>query len=470
MERAWDLCEEGMVINMNICEIIRKQRVFFETGTTKQIGFRMAALIRLEQALIAWEPEIKEALWLDLHKSDFESYMAEIALVKEEIKFVKKHLAGWAKPHPVNVSLSQLPARTFSIAEPYGDVLIMAPWNYPVLLCLNPLVDAIAAGNCVVLKPSAYAPHVSSILKDMLGSIYPSKFVAVMEGGRTVNSELLEQRFDYIFFTGGVEVGRLVLEKAAVHLTPATLELGGKSPCIVDETADLSLAARKIVFGKIINAGQTCVAPDYILVKREKKDALLDCLKKELICRLGNAPLDNPDYPSIVNEHHFNRLLGLIQGESIAWGGRFDTTSHRIAPVILDDVTLNSPVMQEEIFGPIFPVIAYDNHKDLQRIIHHFEKPLAFYLFTKKRAMKDWALREFSFGGGCINDTILHLTSPTMPFGGVGGSGMGSYHGEQGFETFSHRKSIVDKCLKFDNPLRYHPYTEIKDMLLHFLL
>lgn len=454
----------------DIEKIVERQRAFFKSGVTKEYGFRMQALLRLEKALAEWEEDLKEALWQDLHKSASESYMAEIGLVKNELSYVKKHLAGWMRKTPVRTALSQFPARTFTVAEPLGVSLIMAPWNYPVLLCLEPLIDAIAAGNCIILKPSAYAPGVSHTLRDMLHSIYPQKFVAVVEGGREVNQEIFEQRFDTIFFTGSVAVGKLVMEKAARYLTPVTLELGGKSPCIVDETADIAMAARRIVFGKLLNAGQTCVAPDYILAQAQIKEKLMEALQKELQRALGREPLENPDYPKIINAKHLERLKNLLKDENVRIGGETDERLGRIAPAILDGVTLDSPVMQEEIFGPILPVLTYENPKELREIIGHFEKPLAFYLFTGSRRMEEWALRTFSFGGGCINDTIVHLASPYMPFGGVGASGMGSYHGRKGFETFSHRKSVVEKLNLPDFAMRYQPYEEWKDKLIRRLL
>lgn len=454
----------------DVKKIIERQRAFFDKGVTKEYGFRMQALIRLEKALVEWEEDLKEALWQDLHKSASESYMTEIGMTKSELSFVKKHLAKWMRQTPIMPAMGQLPSRTFTVAEPYGVSLIMAPWNYPVLLCLEPLIDAIAAGNCVILKPSAYAPAVSRVIRDMLHSIYPQKFVAVVEGGRDVNKELLEQRFDKIFFTGSVSVGKMVMEKAAKHLTPVTLELGGKSPCIVDETADIPMAAKRIIFGKLLNAGQTCVAPDYILAHTQIKEELLEELKKELRRALGREPLENPDFPKIINEKHLKRLQSLLEGEKIVVGGEVDERLGRIAPTILDEVTLDSPVMQEEIFGPILPVLTYECPNELEGIIKHFEKPLAFYLFTNNRLMEEWALKTFSFGGGCINDTIIHLASPHMPFGGVGASGMGNYHGKHGFEAFSHRKSIVEKFSWPDIVMRYQPYEEWKDKLVRKLL
>lgn len=454
----------------SIESLLSRQTDFFRKGVTKQYAFRMKALCRLEHALEEWEEDLKEALWQDLHKSESESYMTEIGLVKAEITHVKRNLWMWMKKKPLKPFISQLPGRGVSVPEPYGNVLIMAPWNYPVLLCLEPLVDAIAAGNCVILKPSAYASEVSGVLKDMISSIFPTKYVAVIEGGREQNEQLLEQRYDHIFFTGGTEVGRIVLEKAAQYLTPVTLELGGKSPCIVDETADLSLAAKRIAFGKLLNAGQTCVAPDYIVVHESVKDRLIARLVEEFWKMLGDHPFDNPDYPKIINEKHFERLVRLMEGEKLAYGGAVNRKSRQIEPTILCDVNLDSKVMAEEIFGPILPVLPYKSKKELAEIVHHFEKPLALYLFTRSRVMKEWVSSEFSFGGGCVNDTVMHLTSPHMPFGGVGCSGMGSYHGKAGFETFSHRKHVLYAGTIIDNPLRYQPYTEWKDKLVRFFL
>lgn len=450
--------------------VSEKQRAFFKKGITKTYGFRQAALARLERALELFEDELCEALYADLHKSESESRMAEIGLVRSELKYVRRHLYRWMKPHYNMTDVSQIPGRTYTVAEPYGVVLIMAPWNYPVLLCLDPLIDAIAAGNCVVLKPSAYAPTVSSVLKKMLESIYPSRYVAVIEGGRDENAALLEQRFDYIFFTGGVTVGKLVLEKAAKNVTPVTLELGGKSPCIVDKTADLQIAARRVAFGKLLNAGQTCVAPDYLVVHEDIKEEFLARLKEEILRMEKGDALQNRDYPRIINEKHFHRILGLIEGENVYMGGGFREETLQIEPTVLVDVTTESAVMQEEIFGPILPVLTYSSSEELQKIIQNFEKPLAFYLFTRDRGMKEWALGTFSFGGGCINNTIVHLTTSHMPFGGVGYSGMGGYHGKAGYDTFSHDKSIVDSLNHPDIPVRYQPYAEWKDEIVRRFL
>ncbi len=386
--------------------------------------------------------------------------MAEIAMVRAEISYCRKHLKSWMKPADVRTGLANFPARSFTVAEPYGTVLIMAPWNYPVLLCLSPLVNAVAAG--VILKPSAYAPAVSGVIRRMITDIFPRKYVAVVEGGREENEALLEQRFDYIFFTGSVEVGKVVLEKAARFLTPVTLELGGKSPCIVDKTADIRLAARRIVFGKLLNCGQTCVAPDYILVHGEVRDRLVASMKRELVRMLGREPLEAEEYPRMVNRKHYLRVMNLLKGGSVVTGGYGNPDTLQIAPAILENVSTESPVMQEEIFGPVLPVLAYRTREELMAVLRR----LACYLFTKDRELERWMLRHLSFGGGCINDTIVHLATSRMGFGGVGSSGMGSYHGKTGFETFSHRKSIVKKYGWPDLPVRYHPYRKWKDAVV----
>lgn len=455
---------------MEIKELVKKQRAYFQTGATLSYAARMTALKRLDWALNKYERELERALYRDLHKAKMESAMAEIALTKAELHYCMKHLIHWMQREHVKSSLANFHSKAFTVAEPYGVVLVMSPWNYPVMLCLEPLIDAIAAGNCVILKPSAYAPATSAVLANMLAACFKSEYVAVVEGGRKENTQLLEQRFDYIFFTGGVSVGRLVMEKAAKNLTPVTLELGGKSPCIVDKTANVQLAAKRIVFGKLLNAGQTCVAPDYVLAAPEIKDALVDAMCREIQKMLGSYPLENEEYPRIVNEKHYERIMGLLKGELVACGGYGNPEKLQIAPTIIENVTLSSPVMKEEIFGPILPVITFQGKEELLKIIRHFEKPLACYLFTKDREMERFILRHVSFGGGCINDTIVHLATSEMGFGGVGSSGMGSYHGKNGFETFSHRKSILKKYNWVDIPLRYHPYSEKKEKIIRTVL
>ncbi len=455
---------------MKIDELVRGQRRFFEKGHTKSLAFRMQALERLEKIVKRNEGEIRHALYQDLHKSSFESYMTEMGMVFSELDFVKRHLKGWMRKKTVRTPLAQFPSRSFVTYEPYGVVLVMAPWNYPFMLCMDPLIGAVAAGNCCILKPSGYAKHVSAVIVKMIREAFPPEFVAVVEGGRAENQELLEQRFDYIFFTGGVTVGRLVMEKAARYLTPVTLELGGKSPCIVDNTANLKMAAKRLVFGKYLNSGQTCVAPDYLLVQEDVKEKFLVYVKHFIRQMFGKEPLKNPDYPRMINEKHYHRVMGLLKGEKAETGGYGDEKRLQIAPTVLTGITEGSPVMQEEIFGPVLPVLTFGEIEEAIKFIKEREKPLALYLFTRDARTEKRVLRNLSFGGGCINDTIIHLATPHMGFGGVGGSGMGSYHGKESFDTFSHKKSVVKKSDIIDLPIRYQPYTEGKEWLLRRFL
>lgn len=454
----------------DINKIVEKQRKFFASGDTRTLAFRRKALARLKSAIRRNEKAWKAALKKDLNKSGFEAYMTEIGMTLSEITYVQKHLEQWMRVKFVPTPLSQFHARSFTIPEPYGVVLIMAPWNYPLMLSLEPLVDAIAAGNCVVLKPSAYAPETSALMRKIIGQTFPEHYITVIEGGRQENEMLLEQRFDYIFFTGSVAVGKTVMEKASRYLTPVTLELGGKSPCIVDESANLKLAAKRIIFGKLLNSGQTCVAPDYLIVHETIKARFLEMLQSQIYQMLGKEPLENPDYPRMINEKHYKRVMKLIKTEKIVTGGYGKEETLQIAPTILDHVTWDSPVMKEEIFGPVLPVITFKTEEELPEILGHFEKPLAVYTFTTKKTMENYVLKNLSFGGGCINDTIIHLATSAMGFGGVGGSGMGSYHGKNGFETFSHRKSIVKKYNWIDLPMRYHPYNKWKEKMIQMFL
>lgn len=444
---------------MTIQTLLQNQRAFYHTGLTRSLDFRLAALKRLYEAIERNEKDISRALAQDLAKSATESYMTEIGLVLEEIRFQCKHLREWASCKKAPASVAQFPAKNFVMAEPYGVVLIMAPWNYPFQLCLMPLVGALAAGNCCIVKPSAYAPNVSKAVDELIADCFPPCHVAVVQGGRQKNQELLDQRFDYIFFTGGVEVGKLVLIKAAQYITPVTLELGGKSPCIVDKTADIKLAAKRVAFGKFLNAGQTCVAPDYVLIHEERMESFIRYLKLYIKRFFGKSPLTCKEYPRIVNEKHFHRLLGLMEDGRIAVGGGYDEESLMIEPTVITHINGRSPIMQEEIFGPLLPVIPFSTVGGAIRFVKRREKPLALYLFTKDKAVEQRVLGQVSFGGGCVNDTIMHLTTPHLAFGGVGMSGMGAYHGKSSFDTFTHYKSIVRKSKRFDAPLRYHPYT-----------
>lgn len=565
---------------MEISDIVKKQRCYFDSGATGDVETRIRMLKKLQHAIRSRETQLCKAMKADLGKSASESYMCEVGLTLSELSYQIRHLRKWARPKRRGTDLTNFHGRSFSVREPYGCVLIMSPWNYPFLLCVEPMIGAIAAGNCCILKPSAYSPATSAAIRDLMRDVFPEEYVAVVEGGRAENSALLEERFDYIFFTGGVIVGKLVMEKAAAHLTPVTLELGGKSPCIVDRTADLKLAAARIAFGKYLNCGQTCVAPDYLLIHKEVKEDFLEQFRLAVKQMYGEKPLENPNYGKIINRKHFDRLMGLMEpgesagkgeaaaekqegsrevtaekqagngeaatgkqaecgeavtgkqegngeaaaanqaecsevvtgkqegkgeaaaakragnGETAAgeqagssgtaaekqaecgeaasrkriWGGEADPETLRIAPAVMDFVTGEDAVMQEEIFGPILPVLTFEEIEQAFAFVREREKPLAAYLFTRDKATEKQFLEKVSFGGGCINDTIVHLATSRMGFGGVGNSGMGSYHGIRSFETFSHEKNILKKYGWIDLPLRYQPYSGQKDRLVRMFL
>jgi len=453
---------------MSIDEIVKNQHSFFMTGATRSLEFRLAALRKLQKAMRDYEKPICEALLKDLNKQPFESYMAEIGMVLDEVRFHIRHLPCWMKDKRVPTPLVQFHAVSFISPEPYGVALIMAPWNYPILLCLDPLIGAISAGNCAVIKPSAYTPATSQVIADIVKTLYPPEYITVVQGGRQENTALLEQRFDYIFFTGSASVGQVVMEAAAKHLTPVTLELGGKSPAIVDASANLKLAAKRIAFGKLLNGGQTCVAPDYVLVEASVRDTLVQNFKEVLDEWFPNG--DYSDQVHIVNERHYQEKKALLKGQTIAFGGVFDDERHTMEPTVLIDVDPESAVMQEEIFGPILPVITWTSLDEAIDFVRKRPKPLALYLFTGKRAVEKRVLDNCSFGGGCINDTVIHIATSHMGFGGVGHSGMGSYHGKQSFDTFTHYRSIVRKSTWLDLPFRYFPYTERKLRLIRRFL
>ena len=453
----------------DIKKTLQSQRSFFAVGKTKDLAFRIRQLHRLRNSILKHEDEILHALKLDLNKSAFEAYETEVGIVLEEIKYTLNHLAGWTQPKRKATPIVHFPASSYLYSEPYGCVLIMAPWNYPFQLTMTPLIGAIAAGNCAVVKPSEYSFHTSEIMGRILKENFPSSYIGLIRGGRIVNQTLLEEHFDYIFFTGGVTVGKFVIESAAKHLTPVTLELGGKSPCIVDETADIDRAAKRIVWGKFLNSGQTCVAPDYLLVHSSVKERLTCAIKKYIKAFYGDAPEKNPDYPKIISQKHFDRLLSLMQSGHLTVGGQYNEDTLQIAPALLDHVKWNSAVMQEEIFGPLLPIIEFDRLEDAFSMINAHAKPLALYMFTSKKENADDALKAISFGGGCINDTIIHLSNPNLPFGGVGDSGMGQYHGINSFLTFSHQKSIIRKSNMVDIPFRYPPYKNHIKLLKKFL-
>lgn len=440
--------------------IVSEMRAYFDSGATRDVQMRISFLKALLLRTGQMEQEIYQALYADLGKGEAEAYLTEIALVKAEIRYFCANLPRLCREKHVFTPIHLFPASSRRIAEPYGVCLVMAPWNYPIQLSLLPLIGAIAAGNCVLLKPSSYAPACAVVLKKLL-SCLPSGLVRVVTGGRNENRALLGTRFDLIFFTGGGFVGKQVLRAAAEYLTPCVLELGGKSPCLVLADADPELAAKRILFGKIINAGQTCVAPDYVLVQKSMHDALAAALEKQLRLLCPKDPLTDPQYPRIVSRKHFDRLTSLLKGD-IAIGGDFDAQALKISPTVIDHADALHPAMQEEIFGPILPVLEMDNLDEMISFLRTKEKPLALYLFTRDPHTMRRVERELSFGGGCINDVLLHLTNDRLPFGGVGASGMGSYHGKQSFETFTHRKSVLHKGLYPDPPMRYMPYGKAK--------
>lgn len=446
------------------------QRAYFQTGATLPVSVRVSALKRLYSAVSAHEKEIHEALKRDLGKSGFESYMCETGMVLEELSYMIKHTPHFAREQKVRTPLAQFHSRSYKKPAPYGVTLIMSPWNYPFMLTLSPLADALAAGNTAVVKPSAYSPHTSEVILQILTQCFDPQYVAVVTGGRAENTCLLREHFDYIFFTGSQAVGKEVMRNAAEHLTPVTLELGGKSPCIVDQTADIKLAARRIVFGKYLNCGQTCVAPDYIYCHRSVKDQLIKEVREQIQKQYGMKPLLNTDYGRIINEKHFGRILGLVDRKKVVHGGGFDSETLRIEPTVLDNVTFSDAVMQEEIFGPIMPILVFDSLDEVIHRINAMPHPLALYFFTSDKAAAKQVTERCGFGGGCINDTIIHLATSEMGFGGFGESGMGAYHGKTGFDTFTHYKSIVDKKTWLDLPMRYQPYQKRNGKLIRFFL
>lgn len=450
--------------------ILKKQQDYFATGATLPVSTRKEALKRLYNAIGEYEERIYDALKKDLGKSKSESYMCEVGLVKSEISYMLRHVSRFAKERRVRTPLANYVSRSFEKPSPYGCVLIMSPWNYPFLLTIDPLVDAVAAGNTAVLKPSAYAPFTAEVMTKMIKSCFAPEYVTVVNGGRAENACLLGMDFDYIFFTGGKVVGREVMRHAAEHLVPLTLELGGKSPCIVDKSANIALAAKRIVFGKFINCGQTCVAPDYIYCDRSVKDELIRELKKQIRIQYGDEPLKNENYGKIINAKHFTRICALIGSQKTVFGGERDEKALKIAPTVMDSVTWDDTVMGEEIFGPVLPILTYSSIEEAVNKIRSMPCPLALYIFSSDKSNIRYLKECISFGGGCINDTLIHLATSEMGFGGVGESGMGAYHGKRGFDTFTHIKSMVDKKTFLDLPIRYQPYSGAKDKLIRMFL
>ena len=450
--------------------IVDGQRNFFLTGNTLDVEFRIQSLQKLKASILKYESEIHAAIQKDLGKSEFESYMCETGLTLSEITYMLKHIRSFAKEKRVHTPLAQFHSRSYRKPSPHGVVLIMSPWNYPFLLTIEPLVDAIAAGNTAVIKPSAYSPHTSAVIYRMISECFAPEYVSVITGGRAENTCLLGEKFDYIFFTGSQSVGKEVMRKAAEHLTPVTLELGGKSPCIVEKSADLKLAAKRIVFGKYLNCGQTCVAPDYIYCDASVKDALLKEICRQIRKQFGKDPLHNKNYGKIINEKHFQRICGLIDPAKIVVGGETSLERLQIAPTVMDQVTFQDAIMGQEIFGPVLPVLTYQTLDEAVSQIQSMPHPLALYLFTSDQTIARKITSRCGFGGGCINDTIIHLATSEMGFGGFGESGMGAYHGKDGFDTFSHYKSIVGKKTWLDLPMRYQPYRSVHNKLIHIFL
>lgn len=422
------------------------------------IAYRKETLIKLLNNVIIHEKKIIQALYDDFKKPEFEAVLTETNYVISELKDTIKNIHSWAKPRKVFPSILNFPSTDYIYKEPYGKVLVIAPWNYPYQLALCPLISAVAAGNQVVLKPSELTPKTSAVLAKIITKTFHVNHVQVVEGGVEISQDLLSQRWDYIFFTGSVPVGKIVAKAAAVNLTPITLELGGKNPCIVDETANLKLAAKRIVWGKFINAGQTCIAPDYILVQKDMKNKFVGYLKDEITAAYGSNPKESPDFARIVNSKNWSRLTSMIEPEKVVFGGQTDAESCYIAPTLIEEFNLDSLIMEDEIFGPLLPILSYESEADIHVIISKYEKPLSLYVFTTDNSFAKKIIQSYSFGGGCINDTIVHFSNKRLPFGGVGHSGIGAYHGRLSFDIFSHKKGIVKKANWLDLSMRYAPY------------
>ena len=434
------------------------------------ISIRKEALVKLMDEIIRRENEIIQALYEDFKKPPFESIATETSYIISELKNTIKNIEKWARIKNVTPSILNFPSTDYIVKEPYGEVLIIAPWNYPFQLAMGPLIAAVAAGNQVTLKPSELTPKTSAVILKITEKVFTNQHVKVIEGGVEVTQKLLSQRWDYIFFTGSVAVGKIVAKAVAEHLTPITLELGGKNPCIIDETANLKLAAKRIVWGKFLNAGQTCIAPDYILIQEEMKNHFVDFMKNEITNAYGEKPKDSPDFARIINEKNWHRLVSMIEPEKIISGGEIDIEDYYIAPTLIEENNLDSLLMQEEIFGPLLPIITYKNEEEIDKIISRYEKPLALYVFTDDKKFARKTILNYSFGGGCVNDTVIHFANKRLPFGGVGHSGIGAYHGQLSFDTFSHHKGIVKKANWLDLNLRYAPYTNSKISTLKKLL
>lgn len=452
-----------------IKDTLHSQQTFFQSQQTKDTSFRKDVLIKLKKELLSKETEIINALNKDFKKSEFESVMSETSIVLAELSHTIKKINKWAKPQSVMPSMLNFPSRDHIYKQPFGQVLIIAPWNYPFQLVLTPLIGAIAAGNTVVLKPSELTPHTSAIIATIIKNVFSPEHVTIIEGGVEVSQALLAEKWDYIFFTGSVSVGKIIAKSAAKNLTPTTLELGGKNPCIIDETANIKLAARRIVWGKFLNGGQTCIAPDYILIHKNVKNDFITAMQNEITKAYGNNPQASPDFPRIINEKNFDRLNDMLVGADCIIGGTTDKDDLYIAPTLVNEPALDSEIMKDEIFGPLLPIISYDSQSQCDEIISQYPNPLSLYVFSKRQDFARQIINLHSFGGGAINDTLIQFANPKLPFGGVGNSGMGAYHGKHNFDTFTHQKSITRHYNWLDIPFRYAPYKG-KTGLIRFML
>ncbi|MFI0429241.1 aldehyde dehydrogenase [Mariniflexile sp. HMF6888] len=449
----------------SISHIILSQKAFFNSQKTKSVATRLIYLKALKNEIISKEQAIYDALNKDFKKPELETFLSEYGLVMSQLNLVIKNLKKWSKPKRIKSSILTFPSKDYIYKEPYGNVLVIAPWNYPFLLAFEPVIMAIAAGNTVILKPSELTKHTSQLVTDILTTVFPEAYAKSIQGDANVATELLTQKWDYIFFTGSVSVGKIIAQAAAKHLTPVTLELGGKSPCIVDDTVNLKLAATRIAWGKFFNGGQTCIAPDYIIVKRNVKQAFMVFLKDEITRFYGENPKESVDFPRIINTKNTLRIANMLKDAPVVFGGTIDETNNYIAPTLIDEPSLESEVMNNEIFGPILPILTYDTEKDIDRIITNFEKPLALYTFSNNKTFVEYILNTYSFGGGVVNDVLIHFGNHRLPFGGVGASGMGIYHGKYGFDTFTHSKAIIKRGNWMDPSLRYPPYNGKRNLI-----
>ena len=446
----------------NVQEILNKQNEFFDSGKTRDVNFRLEYLKKLKKNIIAKEKDILSALYTDLSKSELEAYATEIGTVLSELSYMIKNAKRLSKTKYMLAPMSHFPGKLMETRDPYGCVLVISPWNFPFQLTLMPIIDAVAAGNTIICKPSKQAPAIKEVMKNLIAETFPPEYVTIISGGRDENADLLDLKYDYIFFTGSVNIGKYIMSKAAPNLTPVSLELGGKSPCIVDKSCNLDVAVNRIVFGKFTNAGQICVAPDYLLVHDDIVDTFIEKVKSRITEVYSNEPLSCPHFPKIINDREFDRVVSLIDPEKVVFGGKYDKSIRKIEPTIMKGVTLDDKVMSMEIFGPIMPIITFNDHNNNLKIIEKHSRPLALYVFTENKNVKDFYIKNVRYGGGCVNDTLMHTATHKIGFGGVGYSGIGQYHGKHGFDTFTHYKGIVDSATWMDMPARYLPATKSK--------